>query len=72
MYLEALKLFFGMTEDFGVEVNSETINVWTYFIMGDLTRQTYSNFEDMSEFVLAVLLDYQQSSGLAWAYEWLI
>jgi len=40
--------------------------------MGDLTRQTYSNFEDMSEFVLAVLLDYQQSSGLAWAYEWLI
>jgi len=27
MYLEALKLFFGMTEDFGVEVNKKMIHV---------------------------------------------
>ena len=40
-----------MTEDFVVEVNTETIH----------------DLKDRSEFVLAVVLDYEQSSGLAWA-----
>ena len=59
-----------MTEDFGVEVNSETIQVWTHTLYPRLPNMTnLIKLESYVEFCWQrFLLDYQQASCMESAY----